>query len=80
MWHPTRRTRKDGAPWRENAWHTYLMTAYSAAAWDHWQRLEAATFLYGTEVAEWCEQHPRPQLKRFMSELGREWSDRGAVA
>lgn len=80
IWHPARRVRKDGQPYAPNHWHHHLMVAYSAAAWHHWQAMEEATYLYETEVREYLEQHPRPQLKAMMVELARGWADRGAVA
>ena len=80
MWQRRPRRRKDGAWARENHWHTYLMTAYSDAAWRWWQVAEETTYLYEAELETYAEEHPRPLLKDFMVRLGREWQDRGAVA
>jgi hypothetical protein len=55
------------------------MTTYSAAAYHWWQEAEAATLLYSTELATYAEGTPRPTLKDFMVQLGREWASLGPV-
>jgi hypothetical protein len=63
------RTRKDGRPYARNDWHTYLMEVYSAAAQAWWERCEAATSLYETEVAEFKATNPPPLLRDFMVQM-----------
>ena len=74
-WTERRRTRKDGQPYRRNPWHYALMSAYSDAAWDWWQRREDATHgVYGSdEEADFRLTHPCPLLRDFMIQLSRDW-------
>jgi hypothetical protein len=72
-WSRRRRLRKDGQPYQENLWHTFLMETYSAAAVVWWDEAEEQTALYEGDLKEHKERWPMPQLKDFMIRLGREW-------
>lgn len=70
------RRRKDGTPYRRNAWHDHLMDIYSCAAHAWWLLMEDTTSLYATEVREFREHTPPPQLKDFMVDLSQTWGGR----
>ena len=72
-WSRRRRLRKDGQPYQENHWHSFLMQTYSDAAVLWWGQCEEQTSLYDTDVAEFKDRWPMPQLKDFMVRLSREW-------
>lgn len=73
-WHRKRRLRKDGQPFLENRWHTFLMSTFSDAANVWWAACEAETSMYPGDIREYKERNgPEPQLKDFMIRLGREW-------
>jgi hypothetical protein len=46
--------------------HGRMMSAFDTASHVWWDRAEAATSLYATELAEWKADHPMPQLGEYM--------------
>lgn len=72
-WSRRRRLRKDGLPYLENCWHSFLMQTYSDAAVVWWGECEEQTMLHDGDVKEFKDRWPMPQLKDFMVRLAREW-------
>lgn len=46
--------------------HGRMMTAYDLAVEAWWNKAEAATSLYRTELKEYKRDHPMPNLREFM--------------
>ncbi len=56
-----------------NAWREYVLDAYRPARQAWWERMEAATAEYATELAEWTADNPGPTLKGFLVGLKGTW-------
>lgn len=57
-----------------NAWRDHITDAWSSADHAWWLALEAETYLYDTEIREYRETHPRPNLGDFMTALAPGWA------
>lgn len=56
-----------------NAWRDFICDAWSSADHAWWLACENVAYGYATEIREYAEAHPRPQLKDFMVQLAPGW-------
>jgi hypothetical protein len=57
-----------------NAWREFITDAWRSADHAWWLACENVCYGYGTEIAEYQAEHPRPTLKAFMVALAPGWT------
>jgi hypothetical protein len=56
-----------------NLWREHVWSAWHAADHAWWLACENTCYGYATEIDEYRQQHPRPNLGDFMRELALSW-------
>lgn len=58
-----------------NRWREYVTDSWRCADHAWWLEAEATAIGYATELEEFRQEHPRPQLGRFMEACSYGWRD-----
>lgn len=64
---------KPPRPRKRHVWRETICEAFYCADHAWWLLREEVALGYKTEMAEFAERHPRPQLKWFMIHLSHGW-------
>lgn len=68
-----RSTNKPSRPRKRHVWRETITEAFYCADHAWWLLREEVALGYPTEMREFAERHPRPQLKWFMIHLSHGW-------
>jgi hypothetical protein len=71
--HGSTTSAKPRRPRKRHVWRETICEAFYCADHAWWLLREEVALGYATEMREFAEQHPRPQLKWFMIHLSHGW-------